>query len=67
MEQKFDDLENGIRALTKKEVEGSDYLKITASVLEVTTKFPAGTAIRYYEILTGNKIGEQKKTAKIGG
>lgn len=55
----FDDLEKGVRALTKKEVDGKDYLDATVSILEPTTALPAATAIRYYEILTGKKIGKK--------
>lgn len=61
----FDDLEKGVRALAKKEVDGKDYLDATVSVLEPTTALPAATAIRYYEILTGKKIGKKEKKPKF--
>ena len=55
----FDDLEKGLRALTKKEVTGEDYLKTATSILEPVTAAPIATGIRYYEILTGKK-GKKK-------
>ena len=60
----FDDLENGFRALTKEEVTGADYFKTMTSILEPATSAPIKTGIRYYEILTGEKLGKKKKGSK---
>ncbi len=63
----FDDLEKGIRALTKKEITGEDYLKTATSILEPTTAIPIGTGIRFFEILTGKKISGKKRRGKAPG
>jgi len=57
----IDDLERAGRAMAKKEVTGNDYLKMMSAILEPTTGAPIGVAIRYYEILTGKKMGKSKK------
>ncbi len=60
----LDDLENGLRALVKKEVTGEDYLKVSTSILEPSTGAPIGVIIRYIEILMGKKILKKKKPTR---
>ncbi len=63
----FDDLEKGVRAMTKEEVTGEDYLKTSASILEPATSLPIGTAIRYFKLLTGQELGAKKGVRKLKG
>lgn len=58
----FDDLERGFRSLTKKDISGGDYLKVMTSILEPTTALPIATGIRFFETLTGKKIGGKAKS-----
>ncbi len=56
----LDDFENGFKKLTKENVTGGDYLKVSTSILEPATALPIATGIRFFEILTGQKIGKKK-------
>jgi len=61
----LDDIEAAMRKFTKQEITLADYLEIAGSVLEPTTGLPAGTALRYFKMLTGSDIGESKGSGKI--
>ena len=54
----LDDLSTGIQKVFKEEPSASDYLSFASSILEPATALPVNTFLRYYEYITGEKLGE---------